>query len=165
MKQVGQIPKALQSRYDEIVALTDQVCQQHLTEEYGELCRQMAATLCRKRPSPVVSGKIEAWACGIAYALGKVNFLFDKSQQPYMRADELCRHFGVSPSTGSAKAKIILDRLDIMVMDPRWSLPSRLASNPLAWMIMVDGLPVDARMLPREIQEELVELGLIPFVP
>jgi hypothetical protein len=56
------VPAALQGKYDEIVALTDQFCQQHLTEEYRELCRRMVAMLCRKRPSPVVTGKTNTWA-------------------------------------------------------------------------------------------------------
>ena len=38
-----------------------------------------------------------------------VNFLFDKSQTPHMRADELCAAFGVSQSSGSNKAKFIRD--------------------------------------------------------
>ena len=37
--------------------------------------------------------------------------------------------------------------------------------NPLAWMIEVDGIPMDARDLPREIQEEAFRLGLILYVP
>ena len=37
--------------------------------------------------------------------------------------------------------------------------------NPLAWMIMVDGLVYDARHLPREIQAEAFARGLIPYIP
>ena len=47
----------------------------------------------------------------------------------------------------------------------RWTLPSRLAENPLVWMIPVNGVIVDMRMVPRELQEQAYELGLIPFVP
>jgi hypothetical protein len=50
------VPKNMQARYDQIVALTDEFCQQHLNEEYRELAQYMAAALCRKRPSPVASG-------------------------------------------------------------------------------------------------------------
>ena len=35
----------------------------------------------------------------------------------------------------------------------------------MAWMIMVNGLIVDARYLPREIQEVACRKGLIPYVP
>jgi Domain of unknown function (DUF6398) len=159
------VPAALQGKYDEIVALTDQFCQQHLTEEYRELCRRMVAMLCRKRPSPVVTGKTNTWACGIVYSVGRVNFLFDKSQTPHMRADELCPHFGLSPKTGSAKSTAIMELLKIGPMDPNWTLPNRLADNPMAWLIQVNGLIVDARQAPREVQEEAFRRGMIPYLP
>lgn len=159
------VPAALQGHYDMVVALTDAFCQQHLTDEYRDLCRRLTAKLARKRPSPLLTGKPQTWACGIAYALGRVNFLFDKSQTPTMRADELCAHFGLSASTGSAKSAAILKLLNSGQADPQWTLPSRLAANPMAWMIQVDGFVLDARHAPREIQEEAFRRGLIPYLP
>lgn len=165
MSESMRVPLAMRARYDEIVAITDQFCRQWLTQEYGDLCQQMAAALCRKRPSPVNTGKADTWAFGIVYALGRVNFLFDKSQKPHMRVDELCQHFALSANTGSAKSKAIMRALDIGVMEPQWTLPSRLADNPVAWMIQVNGLCVDARTMPRIIQEEAFRRGIIPYVP
>jgi len=152
MSKSERVPAALQSKYDEIVALTDQFCQRHLNEEYRDLCRRMAALLCRKRPSPVITGKTKTWACGIVYSVGRINFLFDKSQTPHLRADELCQHFGLSPKTGSAKSTAIMDLLKSGQADPHWTLPSRMGDNPMAWLIQVNGLIVDARQVPREIQ-------------
>jgi hypothetical protein len=34
-------------------------------------------------------------------------------------------------------------------LDPRWCLPSKLADNPLVWMIEVDGFVVDVGTMPR----------------
>jgi len=45
----------MQATYDAVVALTDAFCRDHLNEEYRDLARAMAATLCRKRPSPLAS--------------------------------------------------------------------------------------------------------------
>ncbi len=165
MSETERVPEALQGKYDDIVSLTDQFCQQHLTEEYRDICRRMVAMLCRKRPSPLLTGKLNTWACGIVYAVGRVNFLFDKTQTPHMRADELCPHFGISPKTGSAKSTAIMELLKIGPMDPKWTLPSRLADNPMAWLIQVNGLIVDARKAPREIQEEAFRRGWIPYLP
>jgi hypothetical protein len=165
MSETERVPAALQEKYDEIVALTDQFCQQRLNEEYRGLCRRMAAKLCRKRPSPVATGKTNTWACGIAYSVGRVNFLFDKSQTPHMRADELCQCFGLSPKTGSAKSTAIMELLKSGQADPNWTLPSRMAANPMAWLIQVNGFIVDARHAPREIQEEAFRRGLIPYLP
>ena len=81
-----------------------------------------------------------------------------------MRAADLCAGFGVSQSTGSAKAKVVRDALDMSQMDPQWYRPSKMEDNPLAWMIMVNGFAVDARQMPREVQEIAYEKGLIPSI-
>src|SRR5262245_6612854 len=83
------VHKPMQATFDAIVALTDAFCRAHLDEEYAQLARQATAALCRKRPSPLATGNPKTWACGIVYALGSANFLFDKNQQPTMRAAEL----------------------------------------------------------------------------
>jgi hypothetical protein len=155
----------MKPRVDAIVELTDGVCQAHLTHEYADLARELAATLARRRPSPLLQGRVNTWACGITYTIGNVNFLWDHSQEPHLRASDLCAHFGVSQSAGSAKAREIMRLLRIVQLDPRWSLPSRLAENPLVWMVQVNGVVVDVRMMPREFQEEVYRLGLIPFIP
>ena len=90
------VPKKMQARYDEIVALTDAFCEKHLTDEYAQLCRRLAAKLSRKRPSPLASGRAKSWAAGILYTIARVNLMFDPSQTPHMRADELCLKMGVS---------------------------------------------------------------------
>jgi hypothetical protein len=159
------VPKKIQATYDTIVGLTDAFCQAHLSDEYAELCRKLAAKLCRKRPSPLERGRPKSWAGAILYTIARVNFLFDSSQTPYMRADDLCKQFGVSQGTVSAKSTEIMDMLNIVQLHPEWSLPSQLDQNPMAWLIQVNGLLVDARYVPREIQEEAFRLGLIPYIP
>jgi hypothetical protein len=71
----------------------------------------------------------------------------------------------VASSTAGNKAKIIRDALKIHMMDPDWTLPSRMDDNIMAWMIEVNGLIVDARHLPREIQEIAYRKGFIPYIP
>ncbi|MGH8248083.1 MAG: DUF6398 domain-containing protein [Gammaproteobacteria bacterium] len=115
--------------------------------------------------SPLARGKLDLWACAVLYALGTVNFLFDKSQTPHLRADELCAAFGVSPSSAAAKAKLIRDMFGMFQLDPRWCLPSRVDQNPLVWMLQVNGLIVDIRDMPREAQEVAYRKGLIPYIP
>lgn len=130
---------AMQEKYDEIVALTDQFCQLRLNEEYRGLWHCLL-----DRPSQL---------------------LFDKSQTPHMRAADLCRYFGLSPKTGSAKSTAIMELVKSGQADPNWTLPNRMADNPMAWLIQLNGLIVDARHAPREIQEEAFRRGLIPYLP
>jgi len=164
-KQSESVPSSVEPAYSAIVNLTDTVCNQYLNSEYATLSRRLAATLARKRPSPITRGRPEIWACAIIYALGTVNFLFDKSQTPHMRADELCAVFGVSQSSGANKAKQIRDMLKMYQLDPNWCLPSRLDENPLIWILQVNGMMVDIRHMPREVQVIAFEKGLIPYIP
>ncbi len=62
------VPKEMQARFEEITHLTDAFCHKYLNEEYRQLCRELTATLCRKRPSPLVGGKAPTWACGVIHA-------------------------------------------------------------------------------------------------
>lgn len=151
--------------HDVIVDLTDKFCQAHLTHEYQLLCRKLAGVLARKRPSPLIRGKPEVWACAIVRVAGWVNFLDGRSEKPHMKLTAIDKAFGVGKSTAQGKAKMIRDMLKIRPLDPAWSLRSRIEENPMAWMIEVGGFVLDARFLKREIQEEAVQKGLIPYVP
>jgi hypothetical protein len=165
MKSADRVPQEMQPIFERIVGITDNFCSEHLNQEYADLCRQMTATLCRKRPSPLASGAVEIWASSIVYTVGKVNFLFDKSQKLHIRAERLCELLGASKATVSAKAKRIVTILKIGLFDPRWTLPSKLDKNPVAWLIQVNGFIVDARSMSFEIQEEAFRRGLIPYIP
>ena len=164
-KQEHSVPKKMLAKYKAIVGMTDAVCRGHLNEEYAELCRELAAKLSRKRPSPLERGQVKSWAGAIVYTIGRVNFLFDKSQEPHMGAKELCKRMGVSQGTASAKSTQIMDLLSIMQFDPAWTLPSLVDENLLAWMVSVNGFIVDVRHASREVQEEAYRLGLIPYLP
>lgn len=159
------VPKQKRERFEAVMGIVEPFCRDHLNGEYAIQCGRMAAALCRKRPSPLTSGTTQVWACAIVYAVGRVNFLFDKSQKPHLSASDLCRLMGVSQASASAKSGRILDILNSMPLDPRWCLPSKLDENPLAWMITVNGLVMDVRQAPREVQEEAFRLGLIPRLP
>jgi hypothetical protein len=160
-----QVPVKLRDRYREIVALTDQFCDEHLDEEYKQLCREMAAAVCQEG-SPVTKGKDVGWAAGVVGAVAWVNFLSDPSQPHHMRTDDMARALGVSPATLAAKVKVIRNGLDLQRMDPAWTVPSRLEDNPLAWLVQdQNGLIHDLRQAPREVQAEAYRRGLIPFIP
>ena len=159
------VPKEMQARFDEITQITDVFSQAYLNDEYKQLCRQLTATLCRKRPSPLVGGKVATWACAIIHALGTVNFLFDASQKPHVPARQIAGYFDISMSTMQAKSKQIRDLLDMYQLAPDWTLPSKVDANPLIWMLKVNGLFMDVRYAPRAVQEEAFYKGLIPYIP
>ena len=106
MAKIGDTNRVLAAMlwiYQSIGRLTDEFSASRLNDEYAALARRMAAALARKRPSPFQSGNIETWACGILYALGKINFLFDKTQTPHVRAED--RELSVSRFYASQDVK------------------------------------------------------------
>jgi Domain of unknown function (DUF6398) len=157
------VPTAMRGYVGEILAITDRVCSEHLDGEYAELCRRLVAKLARKRPSPLARGTLRTWAAGAIYAVGSNNFLFDPSQIPHLSADRLSELLGVPKSTMAAKAKRIRDALGLEACaDVEFCRRELLADHPLAWLVQVDGIIVDARQLPAELQAEARQRGLIP---
>ncbi len=156
------IPAALRDRAREILAITNQACTEHLDDEYVHVCRQLVGRLARKRPSPLTRGDTRIWAAGAIYAVGQINFLFDRSQQPHMTADQLAACLGVVKTTMANKATLINKTLNLGVFEPDLTHSAILEQHPLAWLVEVDGLIVDARMLPAELQDEARRRGLIP---
>lgn len=164
VKKSTRVPKVLEADYVGMIAITDDFCNKHLNREYLELARYAVAGLYRKRPTPLASGKAHTWACAILYALGQVNYLSDKSTLPFMTMADLSGHFGVGSSTAGNKAKIVRDALKMSQLTHDWMLPSLISENSSVWFISFNGMIVDARELPVEVQEVAVEKGLIPYV-
>lgn len=158
------MPKDFHAVFSEIVKVTDAVCEQHLNDDYQQLCRELAVAVCQKG-SPVQKSRPGSWASGIVHAIGWVNFLQDPDQLPHMTSSQLAKAFGVSQGTMAGKSKIIRDALNIMQLEPDWCLPEMLADNPLVWMVEVNGIVMDMRHAQREFQEIAYKKGLIPFIP
>ncbi len=78
---------------------------------------------------------------------------------------DISHYFNVGKSSPTSKSKEIRDLFNIGMIDPKWTLPSRMDSNPMAWYVMVDGLVLDVRSLSRHIQEAAYNKGLIPYIP
>ncbi len=150
---------------ESVVQMTDSFCKQFLNDEYVEMCRKLATALARKRPSPLLQGKLETWACGIIRTIGRVNYLDDRSKKPYLKLPQIDRAFGVAESTGQGKSQLIRKMLNIRQFDHRWTLPSMMDENPMVWMLEVNGFLMDIRHAPLELQEAAFEKGLIPYVP
>jgi hypothetical protein len=148
-----------------VIALTDKVCADLLDEEYAGLARQVVAKLARKRPSPLQSGRAATWAGGVVWALGQVNFLFDRSTEPHVTHDDLAGAFGLSKSTLSQKAKQIRDLLKMSWATPEFLRAERIDDNPMIWFIGVDGMVWDVRELSVEIQVQAYVKGDHPVCP
>jgi hypothetical protein len=137
----------LQTRANEIVALTAEFCRQHLDREYAQLCEKLIGKMSRKRAVPFAAGRSEIWAGAVIYALGQVNFLFDKKRPPHVTQADVAEHFGTTTSTLGQKAKVLRDLFKMRHWDPEFSTRKMAARNPLAGLAMVNGLIVPISML------------------
>lgn len=126
----------------QLIQMTAAFCQQHADGEYEQLCRKLIEKMARKRAVPFLSGRVEIWAAAIVYALGSVNFLFDKSFPPHATPDTICDAFQVSKRTVAQKAKLIRDMFKLGYFDPEFSTERMAKNNPLAGLTMVDGFLV-----------------------
>ncbi len=159
------IPGTMAEKFFAIIAITDAFCEKHLNDEYRVLIHRVVGTLARKRPSPLLKGKENVWAAGAVHAVGRANFLDDPTHVPHCKPKTIYEFFGIAESTGQIKSKQIRDALGMGLMHPDWTLPSRLADNPLVWMVQINGLVIDIRRSPPELQRLAYEKGLIPFIP
>lgn len=165
MSSTEKVPKIMAEKFAAITNLTDGFCSTHLNDEYRRLIQRVVGALARKRPSPLMKGKETVWAGAAVHAVGRVNFLDDPSQSPHCKPKVIYEFFGIGESTGQNKSREIRELLKMGPMAPEWTLPSRLDDNPLVWMVQLNGLIVDVRGLPIELQRMAFEKGLIPYVP
>lgn len=159
------VPKAMSARYMEIAEIIEKFCEEKLDAEYKEICLRALAKLCRKRPSPLLAGKANTWACGIVYAIGSNNFIFDKSQPVNMTAADISGWFNLGKSTAGSKSAEITKLLNLSYRNAEFLLKSHIDNNPMIWFLNVNGFLADIRKMPRGAQEEAFRKGLIPYIP
>lgn len=159
------MPTDVRDKGATVIGITDEFCLQHLDVKYAQLCRNVVGKLARMRPSPLLRGDLQIWASGVIYAMASQNFLFDPAQPMHQSAQRLSELLGVKKTTMGNKGTIVRNLLKVGVFDPEFTHPDLMDENPLAWTLLIDGLPVDVRMLPVEFQRKAFDLDLIPYVP
>lgn len=119
-------------REDEIALMVTSFCKERLDEEYEQLCEKMVRKLGRKRIKPLLTGRTEIWAAAVVYTVGTMNFLFDKSFEPYVSSADINEHFGTSSSTVAQKARTIRQLLKLsQYWDKDFSTRHMQDSNPM----------------------------------
>ena len=130
-------------------------CMQKLDEDYLQLCEKLIRKMGRKREVPFQRGKLEIWAASVVHAIGSINFLSDKSFEPYLTLDEINEYFGTKNSTVSQKAAQIKDMFKMWHFSPEFSTKKMTGENPFNNLVMVDGLIVPLNSLPSDLQEKV----------
>jgi len=143
----------IKNKEKKLLELTGAFCAQKFDDDYYQLCEKLIKKLGRKKDVPFKRGQTKIWAAAVVYAIGSINFLFDKSFEPYMTAEQISEYFGTKNSTVSNKARQIKDMFDMWHFSPEFSTQHMTESNPFNDMVMVDGLIVPLSSIPEDLQE------------
>lgn len=138
----------IKTKEKQLLMMVGDFTRDNINEEYTELCRNLVKKLGRKHDVPFKRGKLEIWASAVVYAIGQINFLFDKSFEPYLTPDDICNYFNTKKSTVSSKAKTIRDILKLEYYDKEFSTEKMIEDNPLNNFVMTEeGIIVPKSML------------------
>ncbi|AUO15607.1 DUF6398 domain-containing protein [Clostridium taeniosporum] len=119
------LPNSIVEKYDEILEKIKVFSNKYLNEQYEKICIKTLHNLGMNHEELLKKGKSSSWAAGVVHAIGTVNNLFDAKEEPYIKALDLYKAFGVSNSTGSTKSKEIRNLLNISKDNREWILKSK----------------------------------------
>lgn len=97
------IPKEMQGIYNCLVPAITVFCEAQLDARYLEKCLAALEKLCRKRPSPLLSGNLNTWAAGIVYFVCAQNDRFVRGRKNRLDAAEVAGFFDLSVNTASTR--------------------------------------------------------------
>ncbi|MGV8136825.1 MAG: DUF6398 domain-containing protein [Mangrovibacterium sp.] len=145
----------IKEKEEKLLEMTSAFCAQKLNNEYALLCEKLIKKLGRKRDVPFQRGKPEIWAAAVVYALCSINFLFDKSFEPYVTPEQISDYFGTKNSTVSNKAREIKDLFNMWHFNPEFSTRRMAENNPFNNLVMVDGFIAPLNTLPDDMQKKV----------
>ncbi len=137
----------IKEKKEELICLTDEFCDKYLDKEYRELCKKLIEKMARKKEVPFLSGKIQIWAASVIHVLGRFNFLYDESFEPYIKYNTLVKHFGTSKKTVTGKAKKIADMFNLSHFDKDFTTESLNKMNPFKEILdmFAEGLGISVK--------------------
>ncbi|MBN2411402.1 hypothetical protein JXQ31_06890 [candidate division KSB1 bacterium] len=98
------LKKEKKLKITEIKNLIHEFCVKRLNKEYEKFCFRLCDALGRKRNINIMRSSSEQWAASIIYEIARLNFLFDKENDHYITADEICDFYHTKKSTTGNKA-------------------------------------------------------------
>lgn len=136
---VATTKEKVKEKKEELLKLTLDFSKKFLNDEYDDVIKKLINKMARKREVPFVSGRIEIWAAAVIHALGTINFLFDKSTQPYVTVTDICDYFETKQSTTSQKAKKIRDMFKMNYFDSDFAIKSVEQNSPFNAISVTNG--------------------------
>ena len=104
-----------EKRVADIQELIEGFCSEYLDSEYKKFSVNLLKKLSRKKTYSITRGKKEIWASSVIYVIARLNFLFDRDNDLFLTADQICDHFGTKKKTVSSKATEIEKAVNIQM--------------------------------------------------
>jgi hypothetical protein len=145
---------AIQSAYQAIAQAIDHICDRwdgSLPEHLTPQAKSVAVALGQQPDAPIQRGQPAVWAAGILHAIAIVTERFDPGHHTPLIAADLYNAAQVSASAAIRRSKQIRDRITFEIVQP-----------PPPPMVSVSGLAIEAQLLPRSLQQQAIQRGLIP---
>lgn len=130
----------IEKKKKKLIELTAGFCDAYLDDDYKQLCEKLILKMSRKYNVPFLRGLMEIWAAAIVHAIGSINFLFDRSFEPYVSSKDMCNFFGTVQKTISHKAKYIRDMFKMRYYDKEFSTTYMKKRNPFSNLVMENGI-------------------------
>jgi hypothetical protein len=147
------IPSFMEKRYEELIAEFDAACAAHLTPEFLVPGQAMIRALCVSSLAPL-KGRASHWIAAVVWALETLNYA-----EPPHAEEEIGGWFRTAAKSVVSRGNTILSVLQAQPHDPRWSFSTQ--ANPWACLVKVNGVLIDLRRLPPEVQQAAVAQGVI----
>lgn len=80
---------------------------EYLDDEFKSINVKLANELVGRDDISFEDDDVEMWACGIVFAVGQLNFLFDGLYHPHITRDDVCGYFAVGRINANNKARDI----------------------------------------------------------
>ncbi|NEN22794.1 hypothetical protein G3O08_04675 [Cryomorpha ignava] len=145
----------IKKRETELIEMTGTFCSEKLNANYAQLSVKLIKKMGRKHDVPFKRGKLEIWAAAVVYTIGSINFLFDKSFEPFILATDISDYFDTKNTSVSQKAASIKKMFNLTIYDDEFATDQMEANDPFKDMVMVDGFIMKLSKMPAEIQEQV----------
>jgi len=106
---------------EDVIELVNRFSDDYLNDEFRDLCINLVFKLSQNPNVSLNRGKTEAWASGIIYVIGQLNFLFDPITEYYLSNDLVSSYFNVSKQTVWNKSRDIRRLLNLKLGDEEFS--------------------------------------------
>jgi len=142
---------------DQILTQVTNYCQKYLDKEYTDKCSQVFYDLLDENPDIFSRGEDGIWAASIVWAVGSVNFLGDKSFEPYASLVDVCSYFNANKSTVGQKSAKIRKLLNINQFNPTYQTTTLVSDLLNSLVLTPEGFIVPSDMFASESDEDPAE--------